>query len=78
MPRSSRGYANYYTIQDTALDYSRLNLQNTKGMKHTKLDDYFRDISTEDLLSSFLNQWPFYINALSLLSKASGVLFVIT
>jgi|TARA_B110001450_G_scaffold112792_1_gene106534 hypothetical protein len=55
MPRSSRGYANYYTIQDTALDYSRLNLQNTKGMKHTKLDDYFRDIRTEDLLSSFLN-----------------------
>ena len=55
MPRSPRDYANYYTTQGTALDYSRLNLQNTQVMKHTKLIDYFRDIRTEDLLSSLLN-----------------------
>ena len=55
MPRSPRDYANFYTTQGTALDYSRLNLQNTKVMKRTKLVGYFRDIRTEDLLSSLLN-----------------------
>jgi len=55
MPRSPRDYANCYTTQGTALGYSRLNLQNTKVMKRTKLIDYFRDIRTEDLLSSLLN-----------------------
>jgi hypothetical protein len=55
MLRSPRDYANFYTTQGTALDYSRLNLQNIQVMKRTKHIDYFRDIRTESLLSSVLN-----------------------